>query len=125
MPDFATVQVAMPFAWLTKVDKLAQERDRSSQEILQAAIAQYLGVPLPNQDSRLGQLEADVQDLKTQLRQLNRTLSQQQQQSRSQSSAPKPKVLAEPTPSGNWIDDDEDVDEPDEVLLDFLPPEER
>ncbi|NEO88512.1 MAG: hypothetical protein F6J87_30425 [Spirulina sp. SIO3F2] len=125
MPDFATVQVAVPFAWLAKVEKLAQERDRSNQEILQAAIAQYLGVPLPNQDSRLGQLEAQVHALKTQLSQLNRTINHFQNQPQPASTPPL-ETPTQPVPSGNWIDDDDDdVDEPDEVLLDFLPPEER
>lgn len=125
MPDFATIQVAVPFAWLSKVEKLAKVRDRSNQEILQAAIAQYLGVPLPDQDSRLGQLEAQVHALKTQLSQLNRTISQFQNQPQPASTPPL-KEQTQPVPSGNWIDEeDDDVDEPDEVLLDFLPPEER
>lgn len=132
MQNSATVQLQLPIAWLTKIQHLAEQRERSSEEVLQGAIAQYLGVPLPDQESRITQLEADIRALNRQIRQLSTTLSQIQLSAIDTTVASSPIDAADmdtvetvrSQPSGNWIDDDTD-DEPDEVLYDFLPPEER
>ncbi|MEM8637489.1 MAG: hypothetical protein AAGG51_01535 [Cyanobacteria bacterium P01_G01_bin.54] len=128
MPDLATVQVSVPIAWLSQLQQLAQQRDRATPDLLQEAIAQYLGVPLPQREERLHQLEAEMRQLKGQLAGLNRQLSQLQRPSPIMPDASvaiasgngQGEIIAQPPEPENWIDD-----EPDEVLYDFLPLEER
>ncbi|MGB0562280.1 MAG: hypothetical protein ACPGVO_10800 [Spirulinaceae cyanobacterium] len=132
MPDIATVQVSMPIAWLSQLQQLAQQRDRATSDLLQEAIAQYLGVPLPQREERLHQLEAEMVAIKRQLAGLNRQLSQGQQPT-----TVRAEILEvsgdRPAAPENWVDNGpndepdhyETDDEPDEILYDFLPPEER
>ncbi|MBP0018383.1 MAG: hypothetical protein J7647_12645 [Cyanobacteria bacterium SBLK] len=111
--------------WQQKIEKIAADRHKSSEEIVSEAIALYLGEASVNSSDRLLALEGEVAVLKQMLSQLNTTVTllQQQQaiaktdlQFKTNSTPP----LPFPQPLIDSSFEEEIEDEPDEILYDFL-----
>ncbi|MDB9312825.1 hypothetical protein PN462_06905 [Spirulina sp. CS-785/01] len=92
----------------TTVDRLGYE-----------AIAQYLGETVESSETRLASLETQMATLQKTLSQLNLTVASLQKQLITPT-PPQPSPQGKPQPDAELLED-----EPDEILYDFLPPEER
>ncbi|MFB2893736.1 hypothetical protein ACE1CI_12560 [Aerosakkonemataceae cyanobacterium BLCC-F50] len=116
MGEKVRVGCKVPQEWLAKIELLAKERKTEPSKIIYEALAQYLGENANTDDSRLNALEVEVTMLKRQLAELTILVKNRQPSSLA--------ILPEVQPNA---DDDDDFveDEPDEILYDFLPPEER
>ncbi|MEM9537984.1 MAG: hypothetical protein AAGA60_00570 [Cyanobacteria bacterium P01_E01_bin.42] len=117
--------------WQKKIARIADDRNKSSEEIIAEAIALYLGVTNVEPSDRLLALEGEVAVLKQMLSQFNTTLTFLKQQqaianTNSSSSANTTSAVSFPQPFlDNAVEDDIDDDfddEPDEILTDFLEP---
>ncbi|MGK7924158.1 MAG: hypothetical protein AB4290_02710 [Spirulina sp.] len=120
-----TVSCRVSQTWQNRIEKIATDRNTSSEEIMTEAIALYLGEASINSRDRLLALEGEVAVLKQMLSQFNNTVTllQQQQVSRDLSTDSIPRSPVPQPFFENAIAADDDVeDEPDEVLYDFLEP---
>jgi hypothetical protein len=104
-----------PQPWQEKIREIAACRNRTSEEIVHEALAQYLGEPTSTLPPRLRAVEIEVQQLQTIIQDLQQRL---QQAATVITFPPSPQ-----TPLATSDEDDELEDEPDEILYDFLPPE--
>lgn len=111
------VNLNLPLAWQEKLITLARSRDRDPDDLLLEAIAQYLGVPVPQQEQRLQKVETELVNLKQELQNLQRLFTQTPMTARS-ATTDEHRTRVEVPPDDNWVDD-----EPDEILTDFLSPE--
>jgi hypothetical protein len=116
MGEKIKVGCKIPQEWQAKIELLAKERKIEPNKIIYEALGQYLGENANTDDSRLNALEVEVTMLKRQLAEL--TILVKNRQSISSGMLPEVQPNAED-------DDDFIEDEPDEILYDFLPPEER
>ncbi|MFB2936383.1 hypothetical protein ACE1B6_14125 [Aerosakkonemataceae cyanobacterium BLCC-F154] len=116
MGEKIKVSCKIPQEWEAKIELLAKERKTQTSKIIYEALAQYLGENANTDDSRLNALEVEVTMLKRQLAELTILIKNQQ-----------PNSLVKLPKVQTNVDDDDDFieDEPDEILYDFLPPEER
>jgi len=113
------MQVNISRDWQEKIGKIASDRQKSSQEVVQEAIALYLGEVAANSGDRLVALEQEVIRLRQMVNQLHTTVTVMRKQQLSETSHQNPPV------SGTVLmpETDEDMeDEPDEILYDFLEP---
>ncbi len=120
MAEKAMVSCQIPQDWKAKIEHLAAERKKEPSQIIYEALAHYLGEDVNSNDSRLNALEAEVTMLRSSISQLELIVKELQQRSHvfstsSNSSAASVEPLA----------DEDFIEEPDEILIDFLPPEER
>ncbi len=131
MTEKATFTCQIPLAWKEKIEQIAATRNKRNEEIVQEAIAQYLGEDILNNENRLVALQAEVNTQQKELNQLSTTvknLQQRLQAAATMISIPDPvSVVSPPKIAPVQLDDDDDLieDEPDEILYDFLPPELR
>jgi predicted transcriptional regulator len=129
MTEKAIVSCQIPQDWKVKIEHLATERKKEPSQIIYEALAQYLGQEVNRNESRLNTLEAEITTLRGSISQLELIVKHLQQRSHvvaagSNSST----VSVNPSPIQSvqpFIDDDLMEDEPDEILIDFLPPEQR
>lgn len=127
MTEKVTVNCQIPQNWKSKIERLAAERKKEVSQIIYEALAQYLGEDVEASNTRLLTLQAEVIVLQKQLAELNTTVKKMQQQLLVTTS---PLSISHPY-AQNFKQfsppEDEDLieDEPDEILYDFLPPEER
>lgn len=112
----------IPKNWKQKIERLASERKKQPNHIISEAIAQYLGEDIQTTDNRLLALETELTKLRIEIAGLNTTVQYLQRQG-----MVAPTLINPLQRDVRVIDDDEDFleDEPDEILYDFLPPEER
>ncbi|MDB9515756.1 hypothetical protein PN466_02135 [Roseofilum reptotaenium CS-1145] len=113
------MQVNISSSWQEKIGKIASDRQKTSQEVVQEAIALYLGEVAANSGDRLVALEREVTLLKQTVNRLHTLVTvmrQQQLSAPSTQQTPISETVLMPEP-----DDDMD-DEPDEILYDFLEP---
>ena len=120
MTEKSIVSCQIPQDWKAKIEHLAKERKKEPSQIIFEALAQYLGEDVNKNDSRLNALEAEVTTLRASISQLEGIVKELQMRSPlvptwSNSAA---------TSVEQWADEDF-IEEPDEILIDFLPPEER
>lgn len=120
MAEKSIVSCQIPQDWKAKIEHLAAQRKKESSQIIFEALAQYLGEDVNTNDTRLNALETEVTTLRASISQLEGTIEKLQLRSPvvstfSNSAAASVESLAD----GDFID------EPDEILIDFLPPEER
>ncbi|NEO26742.1 MAG: hypothetical protein F6K03_07555 [Kamptonema sp. SIO4C4] len=111
-------QITVPSQWRSKLEQLAKTRNTTVDRIGYEAIAQYLGETVESSETRLASLETQMSSLQKTLSQLNLTVASLQNQLITSSPASSP----QPPPDA---DTELLEDEPDEILYDFLPPEER
>ena len=116
MEEKVKVSCKIPQEWQAKIELLAKERKTQPNKIIYEALGQYLGENANTDDSRINVLEVEVTMLKRQVAELTILVRNRQ-----------PSSLAKlPEVQPNVEDDDDFIeDEPDEILYDFLPPEER
>ncbi|MDJ1178488.1 hypothetical protein PJF56_06395 [Roseofilum sp. BLCC_M91] len=113
------MQINISQSWKQKIAKIASDRQKTSQEVVQEAIALYLGEVAANSGDRLVALEQEVILLRQMVNQLHTTttvMRQHQLSTPSSQQTPVSETLFMPE-----IDDDIE-DEPDEILYDFLEP---
>ncbi|MDJ1167916.1 hypothetical protein PMG71_00580 [Roseofilum sp. BLCC_M154] len=106
-------------SWQEKIAQIASDRQKTSEEVVQEAIALYLGEVAANSGDRLVVLEQEVALLKQTVNQLHTLITvirQQQLKDTSNQKTPVSETIFMPE-----IDDDIE-DEPDEILYDFLEP---
>ncbi|HAZ46400.1 MAG TPA: hypothetical protein DDW76_34050 [Cyanobacteria bacterium UBA11369] len=120
MAEKAMVSCQIPQDWKAKIEHLAAERKKDPSQIIYEALAHYLGEDVNRNDSRLNALEAEVTMLRSSISQLELIVKELQQRSPlvptwGNSAAASVEPLA----------DEDFIEEPDEILIDFLPPEER
>ena len=120
MAEKSIVSCQIPQNWKAKIEHLAAERKKDPSQIIFEALAQYLGENVNTNDTRLNALEAEVTTLRASLSQLERIVKELQMRSPlvptwGNSAAASVEPLA----------DEDFIEEPDEILIDFLPPEER
>ncbi|HAX74399.1 MAG TPA: hypothetical protein DCY88_00815 [Cyanobacteria bacterium UBA11372] len=120
MTEKSIVSCQIPQDWKAKIEHLAKERKKEPSQIIFEALAQYLGEDVNKNDSRLNALEAEVTTLRASISQLEGIVKELQMRSPlvptwSNSAATSVEPLA----------DEDFIEEPDEILIDFLPPEER
>lgn len=130
MSSKITVNCKIPSDWKKKIKRLAAERSQSSEEIIYEAIASYLGETTSKTNSRIDTLEKEVSLLHSTIAQLSSSIKKLQQQAiaaastnnlYSTSATERQRTIA----ALEFDEDDGVEDEPDEILYDFLPPEER
>lgn len=132
-PDSVNIAAMVPQEWLVKLEQLSQETGRSIEELIREALAQYLGIEkkvspsqtlvnvplatvqqelttLRKKVNHLEQLFPQVAKIETKLFSLEKILIPEL------STLPISKTFTQVVP----LDDDEQYDEPDEVLTDFL-----
>jgi hypothetical protein len=106
-------------SWQEKIAQIASDRQKTSEEVVQEAIALYLGEVAVNSGDRLLALEKEVTLLKQTINQLHTLITvirQQQLKDTSSQKIPVPETILIP-------ETDEDMeDEPDEILYNFLEP---
>lgn len=128
MVDQTMVSCQIPSDWKAKIDRLAAERKKEPNQIIHEALAQYLGEDAKIKDSRLNTLETEVKFLRSLISQLDLTVKGLQQRSQtaiiSEAASVQLSQTLQMQPNADE-DDDSVEDEPDEILYDFLPPEER
>lgn len=107
--------INFPQSWQKKIEEIAARRNRTSEEVVHEALAQYLGERTSTLHHRLQAVETDIQQLRATIQDLQQRL----QQAATVMTFP----ISSPTPSTTSDEDEELEDEPDEVLYDFLPPE--
>lgn len=120
MTEKVTVSCQIPSNWKQKIERLAAERKKQSHQIIYEALAQYLGENIETTDNRLLALETELTQLRQEITNLNTTV--QQLQRRWSTTSASASAFQDVTVAD---DDDFIEDEPDEILYDFLPPEER
>lgn len=130
MTEKTTLTCQVPLTWKEKIERIAAARNKQNEEILQEAIAQYLGEDILNNENRLVALQAEVFNQQKELVQLGTTvknLQQRLQAAATMISIPDPVSLVSPPKIAPVQSDDDDLieDEPDEILYAFLPPELR
>lgn len=113
--------------WQNKIEKIAADRNKSSEEIIAEAIALYLGEVGVNSSDRLLALEGEVAVLKQMLSQFNTTVTLLQQQQAISNTDPQLNTnstlpLPFPQPLVDSSLEEEIEDEPDEILYDFIEP---
>ncbi|MBE9227545.1 hypothetical protein IQ264_19125 [Phormidium sp. LEGE 05292] len=116
MGEKVKVSCKIPQEWQAKIELLAKERKTQPSKIFYEALGQYLGENANTDDSRLNVLEVEVTMLKRQLAELTIVVKNRQSSSLG---------MVEKFQPNTDEDDDFIEDEPDEILYDFLPPEER
>lgn len=132
-PNSVNIAAMVPQEWLVKLEQLSQETGRSLEELIREALAQYLGIEkkispsqtlgnvrlatvqqelttLKQKVNHLEQLFPQVAKLEAKLFSLEKTLIPEL------SILPNSQTFTQVVP----IDDDEQYDEPDEILTDFL-----
>jgi len=116
MGEKIKVGCKIPQEWQAKIELLAKERKTEPSKIIYEALGRYLGENANTDDSRLNALEVEVTMLKRQVSELVILVKNRPTSSLG--------MFAEVQQND---DDDDDFieDEPDEILYDFLPPEER
>jgi len=130
MSSKITVNCKIPSGWKKKIKHLAAERSQPSEQIIYEAIAQYLGENTSKTNSRIDTLEEEVSELYSTIAQLSSSIKKLQQQAIAAASmnplTGTPTTERQRTIVALEFDEDDGVeDEPDEILYDFLPPEER
>lgn len=109
-----TILANFPPSWQEKIKTIAACRNQTSETIVREALAQYLGES--TQQSRLQTVETEVQHLQRTVQDLQQRLQQ----------AASVISFSSPLPTTSGTDEEDALeDEPDEILYDFLPPEER
>ncbi|MGA9379080.1 MAG: hypothetical protein WBV73_09955 [Phormidium sp.] len=126
MEEKVKVSCKIPQEWQAKIELLATERNTQPSKIIYEALGQYLGKNANTDDSRINVLEVEVTMLKRQvaeLAMLKRQIAELTMLANSWQSKP----LRKSVEVRLNADEDDDLieDEPDEILYDFLPPEER
>ena len=127
MIDNSSLSYQIPAVWQAKIERLATERNKSPEAIVDEAIALYLGESPEDSNSRLNLLEQEVATLRSTLTVLIATVKGLQQ--RSLSKLPTSNFLrTDSTPQSlnsqqAQFFDEETEDEPDEILYGFLQPE--
>lgn len=122
MQEKSKVSCEIPQKWRGKIERLAAERNIHQSQIIYEALAQYLGENANTNESLLNALEAEITILKRQVAGVTMLVTGLQK--RSFGTNPPLEKLAQVQPRADE-DDDYIEDEPDEILYDFLPPEER
>ena len=127
MTETVTVNCQIPQTWKAKIQRLAAERKKELTDIIYEALAQYLGEDVEATNTRLLTLQAEVLMLQKQVAELSTTVKKVQQQLLVPTS---PLSISNPythKPKEITLSEADDLieDEPDEILYDFLPPEER
>ena len=127
MTETVTVNCQIPQTWKAKIQRLAAERKKELTDIIYEALAQYLGEDVEATNTRLLTLQAEVLMLQKQVAELSTTVKKVQQQLLVPTS---PLSISHPythKPNEITLSEADDLieDEPDEILYDFLPPEER
>ncbi|MDJ1184725.1 hypothetical protein [Roseofilum casamattae] len=112
------IQLKIDDRWQDKITKIASDRQTTPEEVMQEAIALYLGEVAANSGDRLVALEQDVIILKSTVDRLRTLVTVMRQQ---QLNAPS-NVISETSAIADIDDDDDIYDEPDEILYDFLEP---
>lgn len=133
-PNSVNIAAMVPQEWLVKLEQLSQETGRSIEELIREALAQYLGIEkkispsqtltnvplatvqqelttLKQKVNHLEQLFPQVAKLEAKLFSLEKILIPEL------STLPNSQTFTQVVP----IDDDQQYDEPDEILTDFLP----
>ncbi|MCU0540931.1 MAG: hypothetical protein MUE44_01925 [Oscillatoriaceae cyanobacterium Prado104] len=120
MAEKSIVSCQIPQDWKAKIEHLAAQRKQESSQIIFEALAQYLGENVNTNDTRLNALEAEVTTLRAAISQLEGIVKELQVRS------PVVSIWSNSAAAsvGPLVDEDF-IDEPDEILIDFLPPEER
>ncbi len=106
MSDLVRVHCEIPLLWKSKLERLAAERKIAPTDLMREAIACYLGEAIGPHTARLDALEGELIALRRAVQSLTHPI------------ATPPPVLT-PFPSHPTLTED-DGDEPDEILYDFL-----
>ncbi|NJR21297.1 MAG: hypothetical protein HC786_03490 [Richelia sp. CSU_2_1] len=120
MVERSIVSCQIPQDWKAKIEQLAALRKQDPSQILFEALAQYLGEDVNTNDTRLNALETEVTALRASISQLEGTVKELQLRS-----PLVPTWNNSTVASVESLADEDFLDEPDEILIDFLPPEER
>jgi hypothetical protein len=104
------IETHVPRPWLERLRTIAGERGKTLEEITREAIAAYLGI---------SPVEMEITDLKFQIGELTK-LSSQIASLNLRLSLLEGRSLAPNPPAVSESDEEEEFDEPDEILQDFL-----
>jgi Ribbon-helix-helix protein, copG family len=127
------LKTAVPHEWMEQLEMLAKQTGCSVSELLRDAIAQYLGICEQPASQTLDQFRTELNTFKVSISQLDEKVNNLSSNSRllttlSLKIAVLEEIVAKNTTpakntatSSQLLDDDDDCDEPDEILTDFLP----
>jgi Ribbon-helix-helix protein, copG family len=127
------LKTAVPQEWIKQLETLAKETECSVSELLRDAIAQYLNISEQPSSQTLDQLRTELNSFKLSLSQLTKKVNNISSNSHLLTTlsmrleALEGIVAKNAFPANNastpsqLVDDDDDGDEPDEILSDFLP----
>ncbi len=132
-PDSVNIAAMVPQEWLVKLEQLSQKTGRSIEELIREALAQYLGIEKKISPSQtlvnvpLAMIQQDLTTLKQKVNHLEQLVPQvttleaklfslEKILIPELSTLPNSQTFTQVVP----LDDDEQYDEPDEILTDFL-----
>ena len=132
-PDSVNIAAMVPQEWLVKLEQLSQKTGRSIEELIREALAQYLGIEKKISPSQtlvnvpLATIQQDLTTLKQKVNHLEQLFPQvttleaklfslEKILIPELSTLPNSQTFTQVVP----LDDDEQYDEPDEILTDFL-----
>jgi hypothetical protein len=128
------LEVQFPQEWVEQFEMLALQTGRTVSELVREAIAQYLGISEQPSSQRLEQLSAEFKTFQAELAELTQKVNALSGYSHLVTTlsvrlttlegmvAQSPPNQSIPSSSFQLIDEDEDdYDEPDEILTDFFP----
>ena len=132
-PNSVNIAAMVPQEWLVKLEQLSQKTGRSIEELIREALAQYLGIEKKISPSQtlvnvpLAMIQQDLTTLKQKVNHLEQLFPQvttleaklfslEKILIPELSTLPNSQTFTQVVP----LDDDEQYDEPDEILTDFL-----
>lgn len=109
----AQISLSLPIAWIARLHQISEAQGMTVTTLLEETIAQSFNLRETGQGEALARIE-------------QRLLQMEQRLQRVELLRTFPTPPAPPIASGPAMAEEEDwTDEPDEILYDFLPPEER
>lgn len=129
----STLKTAVPQEWIEQLETLAKQNKCSVSELLRDAIAQYLNISERPDLQSLDEFRSELNTFKLYLSQLTEKVNSYSSHSQLLTTlsirlaalegaiAPKDFAIDNASTSSNLFDDDDDCDEPDEILTDFIP----
>lgn len=125
--NIPVLKTAVPQEWIKQLETLAKQTGCSVSELLRDAIAQYLKISEQPSSQTLDEFRTELNTFKISISQLTKKVNGLSSNSHLLTTLSMRMAALEGTSAKNTstssqlLDDDDDCDEPDEILTDFLP----
>jgi phosphate uptake regulator len=122
-----TIKLKIPQEWTKKLNKIAEENYRTSEEMIMAIVAEYLNVSyedilLQNLSEKVEKIERRLSKIEEKDYNLDKLVNRLTIMEKLMTSLQTRQIVTTAEiPLNSELEDDEDIyDEPDEILTDFL-----